>query len=200
MSEIGNSESEFQSDVEWQAFLYVTDEMSDDEATQFEDRMTNDVEICRAVADATILLSALTSGEFQQGTPARPAGAERDCVPIDQLSIHGQKPNTRSGGVFAAAVCLACLLFVGLAVFKSGKHGHEIASSEKSSATELVSAWASGSYREVESTSVDASMSELLEDDGIAHGLELEVPTWMLMAVEDTEAAPKESENGSEKL
>ena len=207
-----NSEAEFESDLEWLAFLYVSGEMSEAESARFETRMTEEVEVCQAVADATILVSAVTTatGEFVQGTPARKAGPERGCVPSStqhdskhcgQAEGIGQELNTRCGGILAAVACLACLILIGFTVFRTGDSGHEVASPEKSNAHQLVSEWASAGSKEIGSETVDASVGELFEDDGFdAHGLGLEVPNWMLMAVESTEATPENSDNKSEKL
>jgi ferric-dicitrate binding protein FerR (iron transport regulator) len=141
-------------DRHWQAFLYVSGEMSPAEAEEFEAQLADDQTAREAVADAVQLLATMAAS-------VTPAATEITATP---QSI----PQSRH---FAALVTVAALVLVCLSLIHLRQSGRD-----NSPARELVSLWAES--QSLTDDSVEADGASNGEDE------DLTVPGWMLAAVE----------------
>jgi hypothetical protein len=142
-------------EVDWQAFLYVSGDMTSADAEAFEDRLATDQEAREAVAAAVELLDRLAASRptSTRDLPALPA------------------PDRSARRVAAAATIAASLLvFWSLARSPQGP-----ASPSGEEARQLISFW-SEAWSPGENGAADATADD--EDS------EVTVPSWMLAAVE----------------
>lgn len=162
-------------DRHWQAFCYLQGEMSADEAEQFEQQMLNDADLCAAVAETSLLTSAVSAVPPATITPA--------------LSTAGRK--TSSGRrvtaslAVAAAVCCCAAATLYLSVDRSSGTASSSVTGRISDADFLVTAWADSMESESEP---ETGSPETTDDE------ELNVPDWMLAAVSDHQ--PSAAEDG----
>ena len=152
------SDNHLDHDRNWQAFLYVSGEMSPAAAEEFELQLADDQSAREAVADAVQLLATMAAG-------VKPAAADPIAMP---QSISPARN-------FAALVTVAALVLVCLSVIHLRQSGRDNAP-----ARELVSLWAESRSLTDDSVEADGASNGGDED--------LTVPGWMLAAVEtDTE-------------
>jgi hypothetical protein len=142
-------------EIDWQAFLYVSGEMSPAEIEAFEDQLAHDQEAREALAAAAVLVGKLAI--------ARPAAPE---------TLRVAPTAERSTRRVAAAATIAASLLV---CWSLVRHSPDHASPSGEEARELISFW-SEAWSPGENDSADATA-----DDEEA---EVAVPSWMLAAVE----------------
>ncbi len=142
-------------EIDWQAFLYVSGEMSPAEIEAFEDRLATEQEAREAVAAAVELIGKLAASHptSTRGRPVSPT------------------PNRGARSVAAAATIAASLL-VGWSLVR---HAQDPARPSGEEARELISFW-SEAWSPGENGAADATVDD--EDS------ESTVPSWMLAAVE----------------
>lgn len=121
---------QFQSDLDWQAFAYWSDELSPSERARFEARLADDQEAREALARAVELSYAVAAVESLSVTPAE------------------RQPNRRSRRLVAwsvgfAASALALLLGLAIGQRPGGWSGHKGSATLQSSNInpDLASAW-----------------------------------------------------------
>jgi hypothetical protein len=94
-------------DLDWQAFLYLSGEMSPSEAAAFECLLAEDQEAREAVASGAGLMGAVTAASGSVAEPPAP-------LPAQTAGRHLPK--------LVAATAIAALLFVGASLFLA-RHG-----------------------------------------------------------------------------
>lgn len=148
--------------IDWQAFLYVSGDMSPAEIEAFEEQLAHDQEAREAVAAAAVLIGKLAAARpaAQGAKPAAP-----DPRPVVPAAERGARR------IAAAATIAASLLVCWLLVRNS--QGPARPSPEE--ARELISFW-SEAWPPGENGAADAAADD--ED------AEIIVPSWMLAAVE----------------
>lgn len=152
-----------QADLEWLAFQYVSEELSAEDVALFEERLAVDQTAREAVAEAMLLLQAVSAG----ARIASPVQARRSWTQHAAWAAIG------------AAACLA-VVFVLRSLPKQSPLAQRPQASDLSSA-ELALVWAqSDPYGEPEAADPTAE-----EENGLAAEIdrELVVPVWMLEAV-----------------
>lgn len=175
---------EDKSDLLWDAFRYVADELADDERGAFEERLAEDQAAREAVAQAVQLSQAVASVSAETNSPAPP-----------------RRPNLsrsrRSAVVLSAAAALAVCLLLAVGILFNGadKRGKrpvtETTSAETDRAGALLALWSSseaGSLAfpqddaENENQEQETIDSQYLEsfDDSLD---DFTVPDWMVSAV-----------------
>jgi hypothetical protein len=170
-------------EIDWQAFLYVSGEMSPADIEAFEDQLVHDQEAREAVAAAAVLI-----GKLAAARPAAPALPENStcnqavgwAVPTTIQRSGGHSPPyvfdvpapERGARRIAAAATIAASLLVcwSLARYSPGP-----ARPSGEMARELISFW-SEAWSPGENGAADATADD--EDS------EISVPSWMLAAVE----------------
>lgn len=142
-------------EIDWQAFLYVSGDMTSADAEAFEDRLATDQEAREGVAAAVELLDRLAASRptSTDGLPALPT------------------PD-RSARRFAAAATIAASLLV---CWSLGRNPQGPARPSGEEARQLISFW-SEAWSPGENGAADAAADD--EDS------EVTVPSWMLAAVE----------------
>jgi hypothetical protein len=185
-------------EIDWQAFLYVSGEMSPAEAETFEDQLAHDQEAREAVAAAVKLLGELAAsrpGETRVVLAASTQVVQRERA-IENRTPSPLMGEGRDGGGngtrraprtpdrrakrFAAATTVAASLLV---CWSLVCHSPGPASPSGEDARQLISYW-SEAWSPGENGSADSVADE---DDS-----EMNVPSWMLAAVEP--ALPKATE------
>lgn len=145
----------------WRAFLYVSGELSDDKADEFERQLMDDELLCEAVVEASRLTSAVA--DSFQTSPQRLVAT--DC---------SRRPaKNRLQGVAALVAVCCCVFAVVSAMQFSATPEQQFGYSEPTEAEQLVDAWA-------DSFSETAPQSA---DHGDFAEQTLEVPDWMVVAV-----------------
>lgn len=163
-----------QSELEWQAFLYVSNEMSAEEAVAFENRLAEEQAAREAVVAAVELTARVAATKpVAQPIPARQAQSLRQ---------------TRMRAFMVALVLLvaaSAAILLGPWGAGDGKNGsNSVVSGDGSSqARSLLELW----------NKPDGATDELLgdNDDSIA-GDDLTVPGWMFTALAPKKASPEE--------
>lgn len=165
-------------DLEWLAFQYVSDDLPAGEVAPFEERLASDQAAREAVAQAMLLLQAVTAGA-------------RVAAPAPRQRFWLQQAGWAAVG---AAACLA-IVFVARPAPRETSLPHDIAVAERPQAADLTSAelalvWAmqysaSGSGLE-DRLEVDEDLSltaDAREDRDVV------VPPWMLEALSGSDEA-----------
>ena len=142
-------------EIDWQAFLYLSGEMSPAEAKTFEDQLAHDQEAREAVAAAVELVGSLAA--------TRPAEAR--ALPVVPVS-------DRTTRRFAAAATVAASLLI---CWSLVRHSPGPARPSGEDARQLISYWS-----EAWSPGENGSADSVADDDDS----EMNVPSWMLAAVE----------------
>ena len=152
----------------WEAFQYVSGDLTVEESEQFELRMADDADLCDAVAEATLL--TLSVAELPAGSESisLQAAATQEQVPQQSRSAHR---------AIATIVSLTCCLALGVFLLRSPSAPSPASSTEATvadqttdNAEDLVNAWA-------DSFADEESETEVAVAD------ELEVPDWMFAAM-----------------
>ena len=150
----------------FQAFQYVAGELSASEADCFEQRLQVEPLLFEAVAEATILTSAVLTSKARQ----------------THVTCSGQSTPVRSiSRSIAAVVAMACCLV--LTVLLSSSHEPETAATNVEDAELLVSTWA-------DSFAEQAEYESEVEDQADQN---LDVPDWMLAALTLSEVSDVET-------
>ena len=142
-------------DIDWQAFLYVSGDMSPADAETFEDRLATDQEAREAVAAAVELIGILAASRT---TSTR-------SLPVVPIRDRGTRRVAAAATI--AAALLICWSLVRTPPGPAAPSGEE--------ARQLISFW-SEAWSPSENGSADATADD--EDSDIA------VPSWILAAVE----------------
>ncbi len=142
-------------EIDWQAFLYLSQEMSPAEIEAFEDLLAHDQEAREALAAAAVLVGKLAI--------ARPAAPE--TLRVAPTAKRGTRRVAAAATI--AASLLVCWLLVRNAPGPASPSGDE--------ARELISYW-SEAWSPGENDSADPTADD--EES------EVTVPSWMLAAVE----------------
>ena len=143
----------------WLAFQYVHGEMSVEDAESFEQQMLEDGDLCAAVAETSLLMSAIAiSGESTEAS---------QCT---QRHVPARPVASRVAAILSALCCCAGLIvFLSqTSMVPSAEFGDAAGMSE---ADMLVAAWAD--------TAISTERPEEDETD-VADELELVIPEWML--------------------
>lgn len=165
-------------DVDWLAFQYVSDELPAEEAAQFEQRLAGDQAAREAVAEAMLLVQAVSAG----AKIASPAAAGRNWLQHAGWAAVG------------AAACLAVILVI---------RDRPQEAAQRPQAADLTSAelalvWAqNGPYGAGETSESAAEEDAGLAADTREIEREFVVPAWMLEAVSgaaEIKPAVKESQ------
>ena len=182
-------------DVQWLAMRYVLGELSDEQAETFEAAMSEDVALCEAVLQATLLNSAVALA-YQSQHSVMPVKAE---VAGDE-SILPFRATDRSSfapfGVFAATAAMV-LAVMAMVWMQNSPQAEELASDDDATADMLAMLLHNSSSSDL-SSDVDEFSST---DDSVAS---LVAPEWLLTAVDldsasvldDVPAISPEDESG----
>ncbi|MEQ9411113.1 MAG: hypothetical protein RIK87_25600 [Fuerstiella sp.] len=171
----------------WRAFRYVAGELSASEVEDFEQQVLTDVTLGDAVAEATLLASAVASGcadasvssvTKRKPTTSKPAASSCSIGSVLPVATPSSSPVVGSGRrvIAAAATIVSCLCFAML-IFRPGVPVDSI--------TELVEAEEPGSVEMLVTVWVDSSDSLTEFEAELEEPVEpeLDVPDWMLAAV-----------------
>lgn len=171
------------SDFDWDAFRYVAGEMSADEVCAFEQILSDNVDACAAVAQATQLsLAARTVMDDQSQTGLQPRG------------IAEGRPATRWTAAvvaFAAMSLMLALLYLPDSTPKTVDRTESSAAelNDLQAAAELISRWSSSPVPATEEIVSDVPDTFSGAQEAAA-GAEI-VPSWLMAAV-SLETAPAE--------
>ncbi|MCA9048949.1 MAG: hypothetical protein KDA89_09500 [Planctomycetaceae bacterium] len=184
----------FVDDAFWDAFRYVSGEMSESEASDFEGRLADDVSLCECVAEATRLSTliyrpAVSTTLRTSGDLISVAGSDSASA---SLSVGGRRTLSAAARATAVVSVCCCLAIVVLAVFSAREMGDGGVASNPSSGADaefLVDLWSSG-----DAGSGGPVTEESAETDMFGP---LEVPEWMMVAVSQ-EYSGAESENAAD--
>ncbi len=146
----------------WQAFLYVSGELSADDAQAFEDQMLEDSLLCEAVVQASRLTSAVADS--------------LRVSPPTVVATPNRRPIRNRREVFAACVavcCCCCLVAVLVTVQFAATPETQVSFSGPTEAEQLVDAWADSFSNDF---STEADHGDFVQQ-------ELDVPDWMMAAV-----------------
>lgn len=172
----------------WQAFLYVSGDMTEAQSELFEERLLEDESLCEAVSHAVRLTAAVAEGDVDHSV-LRPAPvlsvqagpAERRRNPAATVKGHS--------GIAALAALAMCLCVMwAISGFQDREPGGAVAlETSETDAEWIVSVWAEESA--MAATGPDELEGDLDED--------LDVPDWLVTAVSisDTEADFMESDD-----
>lgn len=182
------SDQTTQNELDWQAFRYVSGELSNDEAAAFELRLATDTLACEAVARVTQLGCAIAwACDQEQALAAKtPQPQERSIVTVRESRAVDSRSRWASAlltGVAASAVAAAALVMSLNPGFSSN---NKLA--KRNGAERLVAAWAHG----------EAVRNAFDDDEETASWQEsdLEPPDWLLAAVSvEQQAQPVEDHN-----
>ncbi len=175
-------------DALWLAMRYVLGELSDEQAESFEAEMAEDIDLCEAVLQATLLNSAvaLAYESQQSGSPASVgiASDESSLPVVSCLHVNGANRSSFARfGVFAATTAMV-LAILAMVMLQNSPQVEALASDDatadmlamlldNSSSSDL-----SGEFDEFSST--DDSVSSLV------------APEWLLTAVDLDSASGQE--------
>ncbi|MCX7421873.1 MAG: hypothetical protein NT013_20320 [Planctomycetia bacterium] len=175
-----------QNDLDWQAFCYVTGELSAAEVTAFEERLATDEGACEAVA--RVMEFNLTVAAVMADATCCAGGSP--VFDTESIVAVGGPPTLRKGEIAVlpsrwnsavltviAASAIAATIFV--AVGSSVLTGHKVA--KRDGSDRLVAAWTHG---EAVRNQADEDNDPPDADDD-----DLDPPDWMLAAVTDEEQA-----------
>lgn len=156
----------------WQAFLYVSGELSADDEQKFEDQMLVEPLLCEAVVDASRLTTAVADGLRFLPSSVVPTVAATGLKTT--LATTNRRPIRSRREVFTAcaAVC-CCLAAVLMTVQFAATPEAQISGVQPTDAEQLVDAWAD-SYSNEFATEAD---------HGDFEQQQLNVPDWMMAAV-----------------
>ncbi len=172
-----NSSSE--NSIEWQAFLYITDELSGDEAEKFEERLADDQAAREAVARVVEIEQAVVQAAGVKMPPVLPAEPRQRRIGWQSAVV----------GVVLAGLFLAMIpLMIQLPSNRQQQPGGPAVAEAESmvdQAALLVAVWTSG--EQDTNDEEDWFDSEWCGPDADNHSgyavLEIGVPTWMYEAV-----------------
>lgn len=164
-----STQQSFTEEQLWQAFRYVSAEMSPEEAESFEDRMLANTDVCEAVAEATRLTGIIAVSDIKPD-------ASLVCLAED---VSATRPWWSSVAASTAVCC--CLMLIGLMTLRlqtvdESPSGHETVMESADGLADaelLVNAW-------VDSVSAE----DVLDSDTVESvQADLDVPEWMIAAV-----------------
>lgn len=174
----------------WQAFLYVSGDMTEAESQQFELLLLEDERLCEAVAQAVQITAAVArkdgaSVSRRHDSPS-PALAR---LPVDRGSRHMTAGRKYSGVAALAAVAMCACVMWAISGFEAPgtPEAAAVVETSDSDAKWIVSVWADESA--MASSGLDEPEGALDED--------LDVPDWLVTAVSisDTDAEFIESDD-----
>lgn len=172
-------------DLDWQAFLYVSGDLSAMDAAAFEQTLANDLAACEAVARAARLMEGMRFA----AQPAEPVVSVRTIERTRQAS---------PWGVIAAAACVIAAAW-GLTTLQPEVQPPTVAQPE---AAPRIQTWDAGSLVALWSQArthgdwrAETTDPEMLVADSDA---EIAVPSWMLAAVRKTEPAKADADKWQE--
>lgn len=167
--------------LQFTAFQYVSGELSESEAERFEARMAEDELACLAVAQVVQVSQALRTGL----TPRESA----DCKPAACGSA--KLANSRSRTRLVIGFAAACLVAVCVVAFRSEPAapglGGNVQVSQNANSTAPRTASLIHRYVETHESALDVDIEEVIlpiDEDESANDIEIDVPSWMLAAVE----------------
>ncbi len=161
-------------DRQWLAMQYVLDELSAEQAAEFEMAMANDVSLCEAVSEAVQLYSGVV------------LACEADRSSADATRVVSRHQRQSRFAVFAACSTLAMILIVMFVTRPSGAPA-VVAEGSASEADVLASLVSDELPPETSSDSEE----DLMLDDSLA---ELVAPEWLLTAIELDDALKEPGE------
>jgi anti-sigma factor RsiW len=177
---------EFENELDWQAFCYLSGELNEAETEQFEARLADDQAAREALARAVELTQAVAAAESQAGAVVIPAGrgAADWSTRVSWMAVGG----------------LAAVL---LAILWSGAVGPAWQGRNAAGRIELASAWMAareeiklagfGGPALGDDAADDAAFSTDLRSDNLAID---EAPSWMTAAVLSVNAEAPEAADG----
>ena len=141
----------------WQAFQFVSGELSVDETKRFEERLESDPFLCDAVVEATLLTSSVLHCQ-----------PEESATQVIHSHSRGRAHNfSRS---IAAVVALACCLILAVVLSNMPEAETETVQADVIDAEVLVTTWADSFAADIEDI---PEIDEQTDQD-------LDVPDWML--------------------
>lgn len=182
------SDQTTRNELDWQAFRYVSGELSSEEAASFELRLAIDTLACDAVARVTQLGCAVAwVCDQDEGSVAEPQAALERLI----VTIRESRPvssRSRWAGALLTAIAASAVAAAGLVMSLSPGLSSSNKLAKRKGAERLVAAWARG----------EAVRNALDDDDEAASWQEsdLDPPDWLLAAVSaEQQAQPIEDRN-----
>lgn len=180
-------------DLNWLAFRYIADEMSDDERSRFDARLADDLAAQQAVAQAVELTQAIALSE----------ALEKPALSREPVATTSQSQTWLRRAVWMAAGASACLALVVAFQAQFFPRGNDVPSADSQ---ELAIAWgetladwstevsANEAVIEEEEASLTQAITELVTQNEEEE--DLETPSWMLIAVGAPTAEEEEDDEG----
>lgn len=178
MTDIKNQNQE---DRLWEAFQYVSGEMSESRSFDFETRLEHDTELCTAVAEVSLLMAATadsSGGRIQQTSQRSVSVVSAELRP--ERTKSGSSVRRLLATVVAVCTCI-CITFLSTRNIEDELLVSSSADSAVSEAETLVLVWMGDGQEEIDRESFQ---EETLPGD-------LEVPDWMLAGVTLTDFEDK---------
>ena len=161
---MSNSDNNFSEEQLWQAFRFVSGELSEAEERVFEEDLAANGTMCEAIAEAT-KLAWLVSDSSISSAPS---------VMIAERSVPRSHSRSRGAAAIVTSTVAACCLLIGALVSNQqvSKDNTPLTSAVSPETELIVGAWVDNA---------DESVDELSDEEPVE---ELDVPDWMLAAVE----------------
>jgi len=172
-------------ELEWLAFRYISDEMSESERLQFEKRLETDLAAQTALVDAMqqtqLLYAALEAGSNIDQTTVLPA----------KRSATTRRILLRRQSTLIATAAAVLLLIAGWSIFSGNQNGLGTTASTSTgniqSSTELALAWAD-SISERNLVPIDSELDELVDEfEMVDFSAEGSSEDWMFIALVEME-------------
>jgi len=171
--------SDSTTDIDWLAFQYVTGELADDAAAEFESRLAVDQAACEAVSRMVLLNQAVVVGERRVPVSAATAASRGACP-----QSRPQRLSTRQW--IAACASVAALLVCGVWWTSPAGFWSQEALAQRELAPDVVSIWADSATDEeftpspvLLTSALNSDAADLVDDDGPGS-----VPNWLFVALE----------------
>jgi anti-sigma-K factor RskA len=162
-------------DAQWLATRYVLGELSDEQAETFEAAMSEDVALCEAVLQATLLNSAIAlAHESQPSEVPMLARITSDESPLPVIAT--ERSMFARFGVFAATAAMV-LAVLAMVMLQNYPQTEELASDDDATADMLAMLLHNSSSAEMSSEIDEISLA----DDSVSS---LVAPEWLLTAVD----------------
>ena len=175
------------SELDWHAFRYVSDEMSDSERGEFEKRLETDPEAQAALVDvvqSTQLIYAALDSQHDSQTDLQ------DSQKVNVASRASSKPGLQRLRAVLSAAAAILLMVAGWSIYSGNQNSPEAAFNNTQSSADLAVAWADTlSARDL--VTVEAELDELAEEvefeDFVSYGSLEESRGWVYAALVEME-------------